>query len=964
MVVLASFVLSAAQAQPFSGTALVRHAPTLNGNVEGSIHQMTAENATLNGGARVTGDLFVPGTPTVRLNGSPAYGGTQDGTGSATPTNRTITLNGGASLGHVVRRTDAIALPAVAAPPPPTGTRSVSLNKSGQSPGDFSTLKNLTLNSNVGQIVVPPGTYGNFNANSGSGFVLGVAGATTPAVYNFQNLTLNSNSGFTVVGPVEVTVDGGFSTNTTMGAPGHPGWLKLRIAGGGLSLASNRIVYAHLEAPDGTLTLNGGSKLIGAVTADRLIVNGNSLLQLVASAPVNQPPTVALTAPANGASFTAPVGFSLVATATDNDGSIAKVEFYRDAAKLGEDALAPYEFAVSGLAAGTHHFLARAVDNGGLAADSTAITVTVTAPNVPPTVTLTAPAAGASYTVPATIHLAATASDSDGTVAKVEFFDGDTQLGEDTAAPFEFDWTLIAAGSHVLMAKATDNTGLSMLSDPVTVAVTDNGVPFLANFEPAEGYQPGPLPGQRGWIVDGSASIVTSPVYAGLQAVSVAPATPPALLVRAFVNSDPSVTFVDFFAQPAAGSTPAKGVFFETEATRVALTGTGPSGNLQVFSGDGVGGGTWLPTGEGPALDTSGHVADWLRLTARADYTGKTWDLYFNGRMIAANLGFIDNTQPAFTSLGLSGHATLATGFDDLLVGFENPLFADADHDGMDDAWETAHGLNPALNDRDGDLDQDGLGNVQEFLLTTKPDNPDTDGDSAPDALEVAFGHNPIVADAVSALETDTDGDGLTLAQELLLGTDPETPDQLGDADSDEDGLPDLWELKHGTNTRQPETLAEINSDVDGDGLNLFQEAQAGTSPTNPDTDGDGLRDDYEVRHGLDPLAIDSALDPDGDGRSNLEEFRRGTDPDDYYNGMAHEILPFIGGEFDLGARGLLAVRVTDTAGNPLINAPVVLELQEGDAQIALTPDGPVVGRQVEIRTGPGGIARAYLKAP
>lgn len=231
------------------------------------------------------GDLLLPGTPTVQLNGSPNYGGTLDGIGVATPTSHKVTLNSGATLGHVVRRTNAVALPTVSAPPLPTGTRSVSLNNSSQSPGDFTTLKNLTLNSNVGQIVVPPGTYGGFIANSGSGFNLGVVGATTPAVYNFQNLTLNSNSTFTVLGPVVVTLNGGFSTNTTMGASAHPEWLKLLIAGGGLSLASNKSVYAKLEAPDGTLTLNGGSQFIGTVSSDRLIVNGNALLKLIAATP-------------------------------------------------------------------------------------------------------------------------------------------------------------------------------------------------------------------------------------------------------------------------------------------------------------------------------------------------------------------------------------------------------------------------------------------------------------------------------------------------------------------------------------------------------------------------------------------------------------------------------------------------------------------------------------------------------
>lgn len=264
-----------------NGTALVRHAPTLNGNVEGSIHQMSAENTTLNGSARVTGDLFVPGTPTVRLNGSPTYGGTQDDTGSATPTNHTITLNGGASLGHVVRRTDAITLPTVAAPPQPAGTRNVSLNNSNQSPGDFSTLKNLTLNGNVGAIAVPPGSYGDFTANGSSRFTLGVAGATTPAVYNFQHLTLNGSSRLDVLGPVVITLANGVAANGSMGSSVNPAWLALNFASGGLTLNGNVSVHGHVTAPSGTVTINGNSQLVGGLMSDRLVVNGNALLKLI-----------------------------------------------------------------------------------------------------------------------------------------------------------------------------------------------------------------------------------------------------------------------------------------------------------------------------------------------------------------------------------------------------------------------------------------------------------------------------------------------------------------------------------------------------------------------------------------------------------------------------------------------------------------------------------------------------------
>ena len=51
--------------------------------------------------------------------------------------------------------------------------------------------------------------------------------------------------------------------------------------------------------------------------------------------------------------------------------------------------------------------------------------------------TLTSPTSGATYTAPASIALAATASDSDGTVARVDFYAGSTLLGSDTAAPFQ-----------------------------------------------------------------------------------------------------------------------------------------------------------------------------------------------------------------------------------------------------------------------------------------------------------------------------------------------------------------------------------------------------------------------------------------------------------------------------------------------------------------------------------------------
>jgi hypothetical protein len=259
-------------------TALVRHLPSLDGKVRGSIQLVSAENVTLNGNAGVTGDLLVPGTPAIRLNGSPVYGGTVDGPGTAAPATALVTLNGGARLRHVVRRTDAQALAAVAPPPAPAGTRNVSLNSAGQSPGDFATIRNLTLNGSAGQVAVPAGTYGVLTANGSSSLVLGTAGSATPEVYHLQGLTLNGASRLIVAGPVIINLAAGSALNSSAGTAGHPEWLELNIASGGLTLNGNVTVVGYVNAPAGTVTINGGSSLTGRIVADRLVVNGSGVL--------------------------------------------------------------------------------------------------------------------------------------------------------------------------------------------------------------------------------------------------------------------------------------------------------------------------------------------------------------------------------------------------------------------------------------------------------------------------------------------------------------------------------------------------------------------------------------------------------------------------------------------------------------------------------------------------------------
>lgn len=100
---------------------------------------------------------------------------------------------------------------------------------------------------------------------------------------------------------------------------------------------------------------------------------------------------------------------------------------------------------------------------------------TTTPGNTPPTVSLTAPAANASYSAPASVTLTAAASDANGTVAKVEFYQGATLLGSKTASPYTYTWANVPAGTYSLTAKATDNQGAVTTSAAVSITVKAAG---------------------------------------------------------------------------------------------------------------------------------------------------------------------------------------------------------------------------------------------------------------------------------------------------------------------------------------------------------------------------------------------------------------------------------------------------------------------------------------------------------
>jgi predicted phage tail protein len=141
----------------------------------------------------------------------------------------------------------------------------------------------------------------------------------------------------------------------------------------------------------------------------------------------------------------------------------------------------PFGMTWSDVAAGSYALTARATDSRNDQTTSAPVSITV---NNPPTVTLTAPVQGASFVAGSSITLTANASDTDGTISRVEFYQGSTLIGTATTAPYSVNWSATTPGMYALTAKAFDNLGGMVTSAAATITVSG---PQVSLTSPANG---------------------------------------------------------------------------------------------------------------------------------------------------------------------------------------------------------------------------------------------------------------------------------------------------------------------------------------------------------------------------------------------------------------------------------------------------------------------------------------------
>jgi hypothetical protein len=214
----------------------------------------------------------------------------------------------------------------------------------------------------------------------------------------------------------------------------------------------------------------------------------------------NQSPSIGITSPTNGATFTVPSSIFLLATLQDADGVAANgtVEFFANAVSLGQAQLtdpgplheAHFRLLWTNALAGNYTLTAKGTDAQGAVTFSAPVVITINpaAANNAPFVQLNQPIEGQAFTAPATVLLRAFAHDPEDLYKlKVEFFAGEMPLGlgsfVGTTCPspycpcYGLTWSNVPPGNYTLTARATDSSGLIATSAPVRISVQQTQPP-------------------------------------------------------------------------------------------------------------------------------------------------------------------------------------------------------------------------------------------------------------------------------------------------------------------------------------------------------------------------------------------------------------------------------------------------------------------------------------------------------
>ncbi|OQK16702.1 hypothetical protein AU255_01995 [Methyloprofundus sedimenti] len=240
-------------------------------------------------------------------------------------------------------------------------------------------------------------------------------------------------------------------------------------------------------SPLALTTLSVGEHTITASVTDSG-GKSTSSAPITVTVTLNSPPSIAITAPSSGLTYTEGDTITFAATASDTeDGPLPQGTIIWSSSLEGASIGSGSPLALTTLSVGEHTITASVTDSGGKSTSSAPITVTVTL-NSPPSIAITAPSSGLTYTEGDTITFAATASDTEdgplpqGTIIWSSSLE-DASIG--SGSPLAL--TTLSVGEHTITASVTDSGGKSTSSAPITVTVTLNSPPSIAITAPSGG---------------------------------------------------------------------------------------------------------------------------------------------------------------------------------------------------------------------------------------------------------------------------------------------------------------------------------------------------------------------------------------------------------------------------------------------------------------------------------------------
>jgi alpha-tubulin suppressor-like RCC1 family protein len=291
-------------------------------------------------------------------------------------------------------------------------------------------------------------------------------------------VTTNPPPTVSITSPTNNTVylapAGSITINATAGDDGSVG--QVQFFQGTTSLGV-------VTTPPYSVTWNNvaaGTYALKAVATDNY---GLAATSSVVNVIVDIPPTVTLTNPANNSVFVAGTNVTLGAMAADADGTVKQVQFFQGTVGLGTDTNAPFGLTWNNATAGIYALTVVATDNNGITSTSAPVNIIVDAL---PMILITNPVSSTSFTSPTNITIAATASNSDGTMPQVQFFVGGILLGTCTNQPYGAIWTNPPVGKFVLTAVATDDYGLVATATVTNITVGTN-LPAIADAHVRDG---------------------------------------------------------------------------------------------------------------------------------------------------------------------------------------------------------------------------------------------------------------------------------------------------------------------------------------------------------------------------------------------------------------------------------------------------------------------------------------------